>query len=83
MVALTVPPGMIEASDLAAATAEQTPRGTMPANLIVFLVQGIRAAGGVGMDFLKRTAAAARPGRQGRSVGNALVDFAQGGDVGP
>jgi AcrR family transcriptional regulator len=82
MVALAVPPGMIEASDLAAAAVEPTPRGAMPANLIAFLVQGIRAPSGVGTD-LPESAAAGRPEPQGRGIGNTLVDFAQGGDAVP
>ena len=81
MVALAVPPGMIEASDLAAAAVEPTPRGTVPANLIAFLVQGIRAPSGVGPD-LPESAAAGRPERQGRGVGNPVVDFVQREDVG-
>jgi AcrR family transcriptional regulator len=82
MVALAVPPGMIEAPDLAAAVVEPTPRGTMPANLIAFLVQGIRAASSVGTDLPDSAATTARPGGQGRGVGIAHVDFARGGDVG-
>ncbi len=81
MVALAVPPGMIEASDLAAAV-EPMLCGRMPANLIAFLVQGIRAPSGVGTD-LPGGAAAGQPERQARGVGNTLVDFAQGGDVIP
>jgi AcrR family transcriptional regulator len=46
MVALAVPPGMIEAADVAADSAAGTAtHGTMPANLIAFLVQGIQADG--------------------------------------
>jgi hypothetical protein len=40
MVALAVPPGMVEAP------ADPVPRDTMPASLIAFLAQGIRATGG-------------------------------------
>jgi AcrR family transcriptional regulator len=47
MVALAVPPGMIEAADVAAEPAAETATHcTMSANLIAFLVKGIQAVGG-------------------------------------
>ena len=47
MVALAVPPGTIEAVDAAADSAAETAtHGTMPANLIAFLVQGIQVDAG-------------------------------------
>ena len=46
MVALAVPSDAVEASDGAVAAEGHAPDGTMPANLIAFLVQGISAPGG-------------------------------------
>jgi AcrR family transcriptional regulator len=46
MVALAVPSGMVEASDGEVASAGLTSHGTVAANLIAFLVQGIAAPGG-------------------------------------
>jgi len=56
MVALAVPPGMVEA----------VPAGhsTMPANLIAFLVHGIRAGATVETALPDGAAAGARPGRK-------------------
>jgi AcrR family transcriptional regulator len=46
MVALAVPPGMVEAPDGTAGSAHEALHDTMPADLIAFLVAGIRASAG-------------------------------------
>lgn len=76
MVALAVPAGVVEASDGAVVPTGPAAHGTMPVNLIAFLVQGISAPGGTADVIPDGAVAVGGRGRPTRGDVEMLLDLA-------